>query len=87
MDEVFTVDQIKRLFESEWVLVEEPETNDTLEVQSGRVWNCGQPKVQDTEQFACGFYSSICIALEDSEVHTFILTTIAETCSDDLQHS
>ncbi len=37
MDEVLTVAQIEAQFESEWVLIEEPRTNDALEVQSGRV--------------------------------------------------
>jgi hypothetical protein len=37
MDNVLTVDQIEEQFESEWVLVEDPETNDSLEVQSGKV--------------------------------------------------
>jgi len=37
MDRVLTVEQIEEQFESEWVLVEDPETNDALEVQSGRV--------------------------------------------------
>ncbi len=37
MDTVFTAAQIEAQFESEWVLVEDPQTNDVLEVQSGRV--------------------------------------------------
>ena len=37
MDEVLTIAQIEAQFESEWVLVEEPRTNEALEVQSGRV--------------------------------------------------
>jgi hypothetical protein len=37
MDEVLTIAQIEAQFESEWVLVEEPQTNDALEVQSGKV--------------------------------------------------
>lgn len=37
MEEVLTIEEIKRKFQSEWVLVEDPETNDSLEVQSGRV--------------------------------------------------
>jgi len=37
MDKVLTLDQIEKKFESEWVLVEDPETNDSLEVQSGKV--------------------------------------------------
>ncbi len=36
MDHVLTLEQEER-FESEWVLVEDPETNDALEVQSGKV--------------------------------------------------
>jgi hypothetical protein len=37
MDKIFTAAQIEAQFESEWVLVEDPETNDALEVQSGKV--------------------------------------------------
>jgi hypothetical protein len=37
MDEVLTISEIERQFDSEWVLVEDPQTNDALEVQSGRV--------------------------------------------------
>jgi hypothetical protein len=36
MDEILTVAQIEAQFQSEWVLVEEPRTNEALEVQSGR---------------------------------------------------
>jgi hypothetical protein len=37
MDNVLTAAQIHEQFNSEWVLVEDPQTNDALEVQSGRV--------------------------------------------------
>jgi hypothetical protein len=37
MDDVLTIAQIEAQFESEWVLVEDPETNEALEVQSGKV--------------------------------------------------
>jgi len=37
MDEVMAVAQIEAQFKSEWVLVEDPQTNDALEVQSGKV--------------------------------------------------
>jgi hypothetical protein len=37
MNRVLTVTQIEKQFVSEWVLVEDPETNDALEVQSGKV--------------------------------------------------
>ncbi len=37
MDKVLTAAQIEEQFESEWVLVEDPQTNDALEVQKGRV--------------------------------------------------
>ena len=37
MDEVLTVSQIERRFDSEWVLVEDPQTNQSLEVQAGKV--------------------------------------------------
>jgi hypothetical protein len=37
MSDVLTIAQIEAQFGSEWVLVEEPETNQALEVQRGRV--------------------------------------------------
>jgi hypothetical protein len=37
MDDVLTIAQIEAQFSSEWVLVEEPETNQALEVQRGKV--------------------------------------------------
>ena len=37
MDDVMTVAQIEAQFESEWVLLEDPQTTEALEVQGGRV--------------------------------------------------
>lgn len=37
MDKVLTIAEIESQFESEWVLVIAPQTNDLLEVQSGKV--------------------------------------------------
>ena len=37
MDDVLTIAQIEAQFSLEWVLVEEPETNQALEVQRGKV--------------------------------------------------
>lgn len=37
MDELMTVTEIAARFDAEWVLVEEPQTNAALEVQSGKV--------------------------------------------------
>ena len=37
MDDILTIAQIEAQFASEWVLVEAPQTNHALEVQSGRV--------------------------------------------------
>ena len=37
MDDVLTLAEIESLFKSEWVLVEDPQTNEALEVQSGKV--------------------------------------------------
>jgi len=37
MDEVLTIAQIEAQFKSEWVLVEDPHTNEALKVQSGMV--------------------------------------------------
>ena len=37
MDDIFTLAQIKKQFDSEWVLVADPQTDTALEVQSGRV--------------------------------------------------
>lgn len=37
MDEMLTITEITARFTAEWVLVEDPQTNDALEVQSGKV--------------------------------------------------
>ena len=37
MEEVLTIAQIEAQFQSEWVLIEEPRTDEALEVQSGKV--------------------------------------------------
>ena len=37
MNEILTISQIEKRFEAEWVLVEDPQTNEALEVQAGRV--------------------------------------------------
>jgi hypothetical protein len=37
MDDILTIAEIEAQFESEWVLVEDPQTNEALEVQSGKV--------------------------------------------------
>jgi hypothetical protein len=37
MNDVLTLAEIETQFPDEWVLVENPQTNDALEVQSGRV--------------------------------------------------
>ena len=37
MDEILTKEQIEAQFQSEWVFVEEPKTNEALEVQAGKV--------------------------------------------------
>ena len=37
MDDVLSITEIHAQFTSEWVLIEAPETNETLEVQGGRV--------------------------------------------------
>ena len=37
MNDVLTVAEIKSKNDSEWVLIEDPQTNEALEVQSGRV--------------------------------------------------
>ena len=37
MDNLLTIAQIEATFASGWVLVEDPEVNDALEVQSGKV--------------------------------------------------
>ena len=41
MNEVMSVREINSQFESEWVLLEDPETTETLEVKGGKVlWHC-----------------------------------------------
>lgn len=37
-DNTLTLDEMKAKFDGEWVLVEDPELDDALEVLSGRVW-------------------------------------------------
>ena len=37
MSDVLTITEIEAQFAAEWVLVEDPQTNDALEVQSGKV--------------------------------------------------
>ncbi len=37
MSDVLTIAEIEAQFVAEWVLVEEPQTNDALEVQCGKV--------------------------------------------------
>ena len=49
MDDIITIAQIEAQFASEWVLVESPQTNDSLEVQSGKVrWHS-----KDREEVYC----------------------------------
>jgi hypothetical protein len=37
MGEVLSIREIEKQYESEWVLVEDPQTNEALEVEGGRV--------------------------------------------------
>lgn len=37
MNKALSIAEIEAQFEAEWVLVEDPQTNEALEVQSGRV--------------------------------------------------
>jgi hypothetical protein len=37
MDEVLTISEIESQFPSEWILVEDPQTDESLLVQSGKV--------------------------------------------------
>jgi hypothetical protein len=37
MSDVLTVAEIEKRFDSEWVLIDEPQTNDALQVEAGRV--------------------------------------------------
>ena len=37
MDDPLTIAQIEAQFSSEWILIEDPQVNDALEVQSGKV--------------------------------------------------
>ena len=45
MSDVLTIAEIETRFQSEWVLVEDPQTDETLEVQSGKV--CFHSKDRD----------------------------------------
>ena len=37
MDKALTIAEIETQFDSEWVLIEDPQTNEALQVQSGKV--------------------------------------------------
>jgi hypothetical protein len=37
MDQFMTIEEIEKQFVGEWILVEDPETNEYMKVQSGRV--------------------------------------------------
>ncbi len=37
MDNIMTVEKMRTQFESEWILVENPQTNDALEVLKGKI--------------------------------------------------
>lgn len=37
MDNIMTVEEMRTQFESEWILVENPQTNDALEVLKGKI--------------------------------------------------
>ena len=37
MDNIMTAEEMRTQFESEWVLVENPQTNDALEVLQGKI--------------------------------------------------
>lgn len=45
MNKILTITQIEIQFEGEWILIEDPQTNEALEVQSGRV--CWHSKDRD----------------------------------------
>jgi hypothetical protein len=56
MDEVLTISEIEAKFESEWVLLEAPRTDESLEVQGGTVrWHDldhGRPLFDSSEKHA-----------------------------------
>jgi hypothetical protein len=54
MDEVLTVAEIKSKYDSEWVLIDDPQTNEALEVQSGRVLYHGRDR-DELNRKALGF--------------------------------
>ena len=37
MDQIFTIEEIRARFNGEWVLVEDPQTDEALDVRSGKV--------------------------------------------------
>ncbi len=37
MDKILTISEIEKQFRSEWILLENPKTNEALEVQGGKV--------------------------------------------------
>ncbi len=44
MDDILTIAEIESQFNSEWVLIEDPQTNESLEVQSGKVLYHGKDR-------------------------------------------
>lgn len=44
MDEVLTIAEITQRFDSEWVLIEDPSTDEALEVQGGTVRGHGKDR-------------------------------------------
>lgn len=46
MGDVLTVVEIKSKYDSEWALIEDPQTHEALEVQSGRVLYHGKGRDQ-----------------------------------------
>lgn len=45
VEDIMTLAQIEARFESEWILIEDPQTNDDLQVQGGKV--CWHSKDRD----------------------------------------
>lgn len=37
MNKILTISEIKAQYDSQWILIENPETNESLEVQKGKV--------------------------------------------------
>lgn len=54
MSDTLTIEEINQRYPDEWVLIGEPETDETLEVLRGKVLFHGKSRAEMYRQSACG---------------------------------